>query len=64
MVHFPARQEGLSYKLLAHWDGPYKVVDKIDSVTYRIRIEKEKKVQLRPVHVQLLKLYKPWKEII
>ena len=62
MVRFPAMKEGLSYKLLEHWDGPYKVIAKIDNVTYRVRIESNngRRSRLDPVHVQRMKLYKPW----
>ena len=62
MVRFPVMKEGLSYKLLEHWKGPYQVVAKIDSVTYRVRIESNngRRSRLDPIHVQRLKLYKPW----
>ena len=62
MVRFAAGKEGLSYKLLEHWDGPYEVVAEIDKVTYRVRIESinGRRSRMEPVHVQRLRLYKPW----
>jgi hypothetical protein len=60
MVYFPVSHEGLSYKLLPKWDGPFRVVQKTDSVTYRLRRDSGKKLQTLLVHVQRMKKYKPW----
>jgi hypothetical protein len=60
MVYFPVQQEGLSYKLLPKWDGPFCIIQKIDGVTYRIKRDTGKKIQMMSVHVQRLKKYKSW----
>jgi hypothetical protein len=64
MVWYAAGQEGLSYKLLPHWKGPYEIATKIDNVTYRVKIVKQNKykeqIRYEPIHVQRLRLYKPW----
>ena len=60
MVYTPATVEGLSYKFLSHWEGPYEIIGRIDSVTYRIKKIKKSKETIMPVHVKRLKLYKPW----
>jgi hypothetical protein len=60
MVYFPVSHEGLSYKLLPKWEGPFRVVQKTDSVTYRLRRDSGKKLQTLLVHVQRMKKYKPW----
>ena len=55
-VHFPvAEKEGLNYKLGIRWRGPYEVVQKIDSVTYRVRKSEPFVTRTMPVHVQRLK---------
>ena len=41
MVYTPTSVEGLSYKFLSHWEGPYEIIGQIDSVTYRIKKEKK-----------------------
>ena len=63
MVFIPATTTGLSYKLLSHWEGPYEVLNRINAVTYRIKVVKGHKIELRAVHVQQLKKYKPWQQI-
>jgi transposase InsO family protein len=60
MVYFPVSKEGLSYKLLAKWDGPFTVTNKVDAVTYRVRRDLGRKILTMLVHVQRLKIYKPW----
>ena len=60
MLYTPATKEGLSYKLLSHWTGPYVVGNKIGAVTYRIRRTSGTSVVNIPVHVQRLRAYKPW----
>ena len=60
MVYFPVAKEGLSYKLLPKWDGPFEIVQQVDSVTYRVRRNLGRKLQIMPVHVQRLKKYEQW----
>ena len=55
-VHYPmAEGEGIKYKLGSRWRGPYKIVAKINAVTYRVRQENGNRIRLIPVHVQRLK---------
>jgi transposase InsO family protein len=56
MVYFNTPKTGLSTKLLASWDGPYKVHSKLNDVTYRV----EKDNRNFAVHVQRLRQYKPF----
>ena len=56
MVFWPVPRKGLSQKLLPKWKGPYKVVSKLGELTYKIEKGEKKFV----VHVQRLKLYRPW----
>ena len=60
MVYVPTNTEGLSYKLLSHWDGPWEVTKKIDSVTYRIKKVEDHRTITQPVHVKRLYKYRPW----
>ena len=60
MVYTPTYVEGLNYKFLSHWEGPYEIIGQIDSVTYRIKKEKKNRETIIPVHVKRLKQYKPW----
>jgi hypothetical protein len=50
MIYSTVAKEGLSYKLLPKWDGPFEIVQQVDSVT----------LQIMPVHDQRLKNYEPW----
>ena len=63
-VYKPASKEGLSFKLLPHWTGPYEISAKVDRLTYRVKIIKRTRlkdqIRYEPVHVQRLRLYKPW----
>ena len=58
-VYFPTPKQGLSYKLLAKWDGPFVVVNKLNDVTYRVRKPDGSKELV--VHVQRMQKYRPWK---
>ena len=60
MVYYPTNTPGLSPKLERHWDGPCVIENAIDAVTYRVRSERNHKVTYSPIHVQRLRLYKPW----
>jgi hypothetical protein len=51
MVYFPVPKVGLSYKWVPKYDGPFKVVAKIDQLNYRIQdLKNEKRTFV--VHVQ------------
>ena len=51
-----ARKKGVSKKLQAKWDGPYKILDKLSDVTYRIR--KGKQTKPKVVHFDKIKPFK------
>ena len=36
-LHNPSKRKGLSPKLQRRWEGPYRIVDKLSDVTYRIQ---------------------------
>ena len=48
----PKRKKGQSPKLMSPWDGPYEVIQKMSSVTYRIR--RRKSSALKVVHLNRL----------
>jgi hypothetical protein len=59
MIYFPATKIGKTYKFLAKWDGPYKVLAKINDVNYRVASLAQDKILA--VHVQRMLKYTPWK---
>lgn len=62
MVYWPIPKRGYTQKLLPKWKGPYKVVSKLGPVTYRVLLSTDKNGMENTlvVHVQRMKLYKPW----
>ena len=58
MIHNHVPKKGLSLKLLPKWIGPFKIVAKLDSLTYRV--ESIDKNRMMAVHVQRMRKYKPW----
>jgi hypothetical protein len=48
-------KEGLKYKLVVRWLGPFRIVAQLDPTTYRVRKEEANRVATFPVHVQRLK---------
>lgn len=54
-LHNPVRSKGKSPKLQAKWDGPYRVVTKINDVTYRI--QKGHRGAPKIVHIDRLAQY-------
>ena len=57
MLFTPRTQIGLSRKFLSRWTGPFKIISKINPVTYRLELHPN------AVHVQRLKRYRPWHSI-
>ena len=55
-VYFEPITTGLNRKLLGKFEGPFTVIDKIDSVTYRVRNDEK----LFATHVQRLRPYYAW----
>ena len=61
LVFFGIPKKGCTHKLLPRWEGPYQIMEQIDSVTYRVVScipGKTEKTFL--THVQRLRLFKPW----
>lgn len=54
-LHNPVRRKGKSPKLQRRWEGPYKVVTRINDVTYRI--QRQPRGALKIVHVDRLARY-------
>ncbi len=58
MLFTPRTKESFSTKFLPRWVGPYKIIAKMGTLTYRImKIDGKKNVV---VHVQRLRKYQPW----
>ena len=58
MLYTPRTIKGFSTKFLKRWTGPYKIINKITDLNYRIESLSTKKNE--SVHVQRLRKYKPW----
>jgi hypothetical protein len=56
MLYWPSKKTGVGVKLLPKWDGPYRVLARLNEVTYRIHNGR----RLIAVHVERLRKYKPW----
>lgn len=54
-LHNPTRRKGKSPKLQNNWDGPYKVVTRLNDVTYRI--QKQPRGTFKVVHIDRLARY-------
>jgi hypothetical protein len=54
-LHNPARKKGVSPKLSRPWEGPFRVINRLSDVTYRI--QKSVKAVPKVVHFDRLKLY-------
>jgi hypothetical protein len=62
MVYWPIPKRGYTQKLLPKWKGPYRVMSRLGSVTYRVLLNTSKDgvENTLVVHVQRMKLYHPW----
>lgn len=56
MVYFPVAQRSLSQKLLPKYEGPFRIINKLDSVTFRVQ-SVENKRRIFVVHVQRMLKY-------
>src|SRR5215469_6719197 len=52
-LYNPQRRRGRSPKLQAHWEGPYRVIKRINDVVYRIQKSSKAKI----VHLDRLMKY-------
>jgi hypothetical protein len=55
-IHFHLPEANKTHKLLPRFEGPYKVIKKIDAVTYRVQNEHRSFM----VHVQRMLPYYEW----
>ena len=51
-----AKPKGLSRKLQLRWEGPFKVIEKISDLTYKV--QKSRKESFKVVHFNRLKFYR------
>jgi transposase InsO family protein len=54
-LYNPRRQRGRSPKLQTHWEGPYRVVKRINDVVYRI--QRSPKAKMKVVHLDRMTKY-------
>lgn len=54
-LYNPTRKKGLSPKLQQSWEGPYKVIKRINDVVYRI--QRSPKTKMKVVHLDRLRPY-------
>ena len=57
LLYNPQRRKGLSPKLQCNWEGPYKIVNRINDVVYRIRSCQTKRSKMKVVHLERLAKY-------
>ncbi|XP_037959193.1 uncharacterized protein LOC119688593 [Teleopsis dalmanni] len=55
--HNPQRKKGLSPKLQTYWQGPYRVITKINDVVYRIQESGHPRARMKVVHLERLAPY-------
>ena len=60
MILYETPKKGLTLKFLPRWHGPFKILKKIDDVTFRV--ESEDQTKIIAVHVQRIRLYRTWIE--
>ena len=57
MIYFPVAKVNLTYKLIPKWEGPFRVVERVNDLNYRVQdLSNSKRVFM--VHVQRMLLYK------
>lgn len=54
MLYNPQRKKGLSPKLQTHWEGPYKVIKKMNDLVYRIQWNGNTHRKMKVVHLERL----------
>ena len=53
----PQRKEGLGPESQSPWEGPYKVINRINDVVYRIQKEGSPRAKMKVVHLERLAQY-------
>jgi hypothetical protein len=57
LLYNPQRKKGLSPKLQSNWEGPYRVVKRINDVVYRIQSTSGRNRKMKVVHLERLAKY-------
>ena len=57
LLYNPKRKKGVCPKLPTNWDGPYKVIKRLNDVVYRIQKHSSPKSKMKVVHVERLTRY-------
>jgi hypothetical protein len=57
MLYNPQRKKGMSPKLQTSWEGPYRVIKRLNDVVYRIQNLSQRKSKLKVVHLERLAPY-------
>lgn len=58
LLYNPQRRKGLSPKLQSSWEGPYKIIKKINDLVYRIQWNASASRKMKVVHLDRLSPYK------
>ncbi|GLV61283.1 hypothetical protein CBL_21105 [Carabus blaptoides fortunei] len=57
LLYNPQRKKGSSPKLQAAWEGPHKVVKRLNDVVYRIQSCVQRRSKMKVVHLERLAPY-------
>lgn len=57
LLYNPQRKIGLSPKLQTHWDGPYRIIKRLNDVVYRIQKHNSPRSKMKVVHLERLAKY-------
>ena len=57
LLYNPQRRKGVSPKLQTNWEGPYRVVKRINDLVYRIQSKHISNGKMKVVHLERLARY-------
>lgn len=57
LLYNPQRKKGMSPKLQTSWEGPYKIVNRLNDVVYRIQSYTARRGKIKFVHLERLAPY-------
>ena len=57
LLYNPQRKKGLSPKLQTSWDGPYKIIKRLNDVVYRIQKANSSRTKMKVVYIGRLAKY-------
>ncbi|XP_067637321.1 uncharacterized protein [Eurosta solidaginis] len=58
LLNNPHRRKGVPAKLQCNWEGPYKVVKRINDVVYRIQTTTKPRTKMKVVHLERLAAFR------